>query len=213
MEHQEVETNLEMKQRINFEEWISVDNRLPDLTRVFQDEETYQDFKESGIETRDSNGMETSEVVFVCTEIDEENKVTLGIREYESLWSIAEDDFSEEDRKVTHWMPVPEIPINEWNDARQETPKCTEKDCMYNENESEEENQFNWTSERVLVRIRQTIGKVGEEQINYYEHIARYTRMGYWETVNESEHSIQNTDNGHHDTVTHWIFLPQLPKQ
>jgi hypothetical protein len=212
MEHQEIEPALKMKPIKNFGEWIIADNRLPDLTRSFQDEETYLDFKECGIETRDSNGMEVSEVVFVYTEIDGEKKITLGIREYESLWSIAEDDFSEEDRKVTHWMPVPEIPLNEWNDARQESPECTEKD-MYDENENEEENYLNWTSERVLVRIRQTTGGLNEEKVNYYEHIARYTRMGTWETVNEIQKSIRNADNGHHDTVTHWMFLPQLPKE
>ena len=88
-------------------EWKNVKQELPICNKkAFKDTED------------DVNWLESDIVLVVVNQIRSKNKyITLGrIDEHNDWWKDEEEDyFHKEEEEVTHWLPLPELPITEIN--------------------------------------------------------------------------------------------------
>ncbi len=89
-------------------EWKKVKQELPICNK--------KAFKDT--EGGDVNWLQSDIVLVVVNQIRSKNKyITLGrIDEYNDWWKEEEEDyFHKEEEEVTHWLPLPELPITETN--------------------------------------------------------------------------------------------------
>jgi hypothetical protein len=201
--------------KINFGEWIDMKIRQPELTY-------FDDFLDAGDDAKNeknyvaSNGMNQSDIVFVCVERDGKRYATLGEYTYGIAmgWSFAENDFTDYEELVpTHWMPVPDDLLSKLISVEDNVfPKCTEKSDGYDDTESEEDNYLEWESERVLVGCRQYYGGGGDtkREANDYLRVGRYQKTYSWIIGEDSMDNHNSDSDNYRQTVIGWMPLPEV---